>query len=62
MTFPAGLTSVLINVTIHNDNILEGNENFILTIKNSSLSNQSFIFTTGAYDKATVVIIDTTSK
>ena len=62
MTFPAGVTSVSLNVTIHNDNILEGNETFILTIANSSLSNQGFIFTTGAYNKATVIIIDTTSK
>ena len=62
MTFPAGVTSVSLNVTIHNDDILEGNETFILTIANSSLSNQGFIFTIGAYNKATVIIIDTTSK
>ena len=62
MTFPARVTNVSLNVTIHNDNILEGNETFILTIANSSLSNQGFIFTIGAYNKATVIIIDTTSK
>ena len=62
MTFPAGVTSVSFNVTINDDNILEGNEKVILTITNSSLSNQNFILTTGAYDKATVMIIDTTSK
>ena len=62
MTFPAGVTNVSFNVIIHNDNILEGNENFMLTITNSSLSNQNFILTTGVYDKATVTIIDTTSK
>ena len=62
MTFLAGVTSVSLNVKINNDNILEGNETFILTITNSSLSNQGAIITTGAYDKATVIIIDTTSK
>ena len=62
VTFPAGVTSVSFNVMINNDNILEGNETFVLVIANSSLHNQGFIFTTGAYDKATVTIIDTTSK
>ena len=62
MTFPAGETSVSLNVKINNDNVLEGNETFTLTIATSSLNNQSFIITTGAYDKATVIIIDTTSK
>ena len=62
VTFPAGVTSISLNVKINNDNILEGNETFILTIANSFLSNQGFIFTVGAYDKATVTIIDTTSK
>ena len=60
MTFAAVLTSVSLNVTVNNDNILEGNETFMLIIENSSLSNQSFIITTEAYDKATVIIIDTT--
>ena len=62
VTFTAGVTSVSLYVIINNDNILEGNETFILTIANSSLNNQGFIFTVGAYDKATVTIIDTTSK
>ena len=50
------------NITIINDNVLGDNETFLLTIVNSSLSNQGFIFTTGDYNKATVNIIDTTSK
>ena len=60
VTFPAGVTSVSLNVAIKNDNILEGNETFMFIIANSSLSNH--IITTGDHDKATVIIIDTTSK
>ena len=62
VTFPAGVTSVSLYVAINNDNILEGNETFMFIIANSSLSNQSFIITTGDHDKATVIIIDTTGK
>ena len=62
VTFPAGVTSVSFDVMINDDNILEGNETFILTIANSSLNGQGFIFTTGAYGKTIVNIIDTTSK
>ena len=62
ITFPAGAISVSFNININNDDVLEANETFILTIANSSLSDQGFIFSTGAYDKATVIIIDTTSK
>ena len=62
VTFPAGVTSVSFDVTIINDNVLGDNETFLLTIVNLSLSNQGFIFTTGNYDKATVNIIDTSSK
>ena len=53
---------MLFNVTITNDNVLGDNETFLLTIVNSSLSNQGFIFTTAGYDEAIVNIIDTTSK
>ena len=62
MTFPAGVISISLNVKIINDSILEGNETFILTIANLSLSEEDFVITTGDYDKATVIIIDTTSK
>ena len=53
------MTITSLNVKITDDNILEGNDSFILTIPESSLHNQGFVFTTGAYDKATVTIIDT---
>ena len=62
MTFSTGVTSVSFNVTVNNDNILEGNETFILTITNLSPSEEGFAVTTGDHDKATVIIIDTTSK
>ena len=35
--FPAGVTSVSFNITINNDNVLEYNETFNLTIINGSL-------------------------
>ena len=50
------------NITIINDNVLGDNETFLLTIVNSSLSSQGFIFTAGVYGEATVKIVDTTSK
>ena len=50
------------NVTIINDNVLEDNETFLLTIVGISLSSQGFIFTIGVYSEATVKIVDTTSK
>ena len=61
MTFLAGATNVLLNITINKDDILEGNETFMLIIVNSSLS-QGFVFITGDNDTATITIIDTTSK
>ena len=62
LIFPAGITSVSFNVTINDDNILEGNESFILIIAESSLKNQAFMFTAGAFAQSTVIIIDITSK
>ena len=56
------MNNVSLSITINNDDILEGNETVTLIIVNSSLNNQDFGFTTGVYDKATVIIIDTTSK
>ena len=38
VTFPAGVTSVSFDVAINDDNILENNETFNLTIMTSSLS------------------------
>jgi len=37
VTFPAGVTSVTFDVPITDDSILEGSENFMLTIDQSSL-------------------------
>ena len=51
------------NITIINDNVLEDNETFLLTIVNSSLSDHGYIILiTGAYDKAIATIVDNTSK
>ena len=50
------------NITIINDNVLEDNETFHLTIVNSSLSNQGFLLTNGTYENIVVIIVDTTSK
>ena len=35
VTFPAGITSSSVNITVVDDNILEGNEDFHLNISNS---------------------------
>ena len=39
ITFPAGETLAVFNVTINDDNIVEDNENFTLSINSSSLPN-----------------------
>ena len=62
MIFPAGVTSVSFNVTVYNDDILEGDETFMLMITNLSSSEEGFIVTTGDHDKAVVTIMDTTSE
>ena len=59
VTFPAGVTSVPFNVSIIDDMIFEGNENFILTIDRSSLPND---VTVGSPDQATVTIVDDDRK
>lgn len=56
VTFPAGMTSVLFDIQINDDNIIEGNESFTLNIINSSgitASNPS---------QATVIIRDDDCK
>ena len=58
VTFPAGVTMVAFNVPINDDNIYEGNENFMLTI-NSSLPNG---VTRGTPSEATVTIVDDDRK
>ena len=63
MTFPPKITSVSFDISIHNDKILERKKGtFYLTVVDSSLHNQGFIFTTGTYSKTTVVIVDSIGK
>jgi len=59
VTFPAGLTSVTFDVPITDDNILEGSENFMLTIDQSSLPTN---VNRGDPDEATVTIVDNDRK
>ena len=59
VTFPAGQTRATFNVPITDDNISEGNENFILTINSSSLPTG---VTVGDPGQATVTIVDDDGK
>ena len=59
VTFPAGTTMVPFNVSITDDCILEGNENFTLDINPSSLPTG---VTVGNPDQATVTIVDDDRK
>ena len=59
VTFPAGMTRVPFNITINDDDILEGNENFMLTINPSSVPTG---VTVGTPDQATVTIVDGDGK
>ena len=58
VTFPAGVTSVPFNIPINDDNILEDNENFTLTI-NSLLPTGVMV---GNLSQATVTIVDNDCK
>ena len=55
ITFPVGEARVQLNVTIVNDNILENNETFNLTINSSSLPNNVKVGNPG---QAIVIIRD----
>ena len=55
VTIPAGGTSVTFNVSITNDNILEIDENFMLTINASSIPT---CVTPGNPNQTTVTIVD----
>ena len=55
MTFPAESTEVSFNITIKNDNLLEDNEEFILSIDSTSPP-------VGTIDEATVTIVDDDGK
>ena len=59
ITFPAGTTSVPFNVSITDDDILEDNENFLLTVDLSSLPRN--ITASDPY-QATVTILDKDGK
>ena len=61
--FITGVMKLVLNILINNDNILEGNEAFILTILHDLLSsNRGINLTVGNYPQATVTIVDTTSE
>jgi len=53
VTFPAGHITVSVDITINNDNILEGNETFTVEIDSSSLPTG---VTVGGTGQATVAI------
>jgi len=57
--FPAGETSVTFDVPITDDSLLEGNENFMLTIDQPSLPTG---VTRGDPSEATVTIVDNDGK
>ena len=59
VTFPAGVTSVTFDVPINDDNILEGSENFMLTIDQSSLATN---VNSGIPNETTVTIVDDDCK
>ena len=55
MMIPAGVKRVPFNVSITDDDILEANENFMLTIESSSLPNG---VTVGDPDQSMVTIVN----
>jgi len=56
---PAGRTRVSFDISIFDDNVLEENENFILTILAESLPSDIRL---GDPDRTTVIIVDDDSK
>ena len=59
VTFPAGTTTVPLDIPINDDDIYEINENFTLTINSSSLPTG---VTVGNPGQATVTIVDDDRK
>ena len=59
VTIPTGETTAAFNVPIKDDDILEGDENFILIIHSTSLPKS---VTPGNPDEATVTIVDDDRK
>ena len=59
VTFPAGQTTATFDVPINDDDILEGDEQFVLTIDETSLPTG---VTHGTPCEATVTIVDDDGK
>ena len=59
VTIPAGQTTATFDVPINDDDVLEGNENFMLTINETALSPD---VTRGNPGEATVTIVDDDRK
>ena len=59
VTFPAGMTEVSLNVTVMDDNVLESNERFQLSINSSSLPNRVSVDNPSVVD---VTIVDNDRK
>ena len=59
ITIPAGQTTFSFNVSIIDDDVLEGNEDFNLIILAESLQNN---ITLGDHNRSTVTIMDDDSK
>ena len=59
VTFPAGATTATFNVPITDDNISEGDENFMLTIDETSLPTD---VTRGTPGESTVTIVNDDRK
>ena len=55
VTFPAGQTTATFNIPMNDDDILEGNENFMPTVSSSSLPDG---VARGTPSEATVIIMD----
>ena len=60
ITITAGTNSSTIQITVTNDNIIEGNETFIMSLTVPTSLGPGI--TTGAITSATATIIDTSSK
>ena len=59
VTFTAGTTEALFNVSLTDDNIFERNENFMITIDTFSLPSN---VTVGDPNRVTVIIVDNDGK
>ena len=59
VTFPAMETKGQFNVAINNDHVLEGNENFNVTVRALSLSSRVVV---GNPARATVIVVDDDGK